>query len=138
MLKKIIGSVLVISALMVGLVAFAQNTPAGANQPTTLACVASAVAAREAAIQSAFGTFSTTMTSAFTKRASDLATAWTITDKTTRNTAIKIAHTTFRASKIEARKTYNTARQTAWQQFSAARKACKAPATGEDNSVDAL
>lgn len=140
MIKKIIGGVLVVSSLAFGLVAFAQNTNTkkGANQATIIACVAPAVATREASIQSAFSTFSASMTSAFTKRASDLATAWTLTDKTARDTAIKSAHATFKDSAIAAKKTYNTARQTAWQEFSIARKTCKAPATGENVSMDAI
>ena len=138
MIKKIIGGALVVSSLMVGMVAFAQNTNKGANQATMIACVAGAVATREAAIQSAFSAFSTSMTSAFTKRASDLATAWTLTDKTARDTAIKSAHATFKDSSSTAKKTYNTVRQAAWQQFSTARKACKAPATGENISADAI
>ncbi len=138
MIKKIIGGALVVSSLMVGMVAFAQNTNKGANQATMIACVAPAVATREAAIQSAFSTFSTSMSSAFTKRASDLATAWTLADKTARDTAIKSAHSVFKESSSTAKKTYNTARQSAWQQFSTARKACKAPATGENISVDAI
>ena len=138
MIKKIIGGALVVSSLMVGMVAFAQNTNKGANQATMIACVAPAVATREAAIQSAFSTFSTSMTSAFTKRASDLATAWTLTDKIARDAAIRTAHSTFRDSSSTAKKTYNTGRQAAWQQFSTARKACKAPATGENISADAI
>ena len=140
MIKKIIGSVLVVSSLMIGSLALAQTTNSnnGANQATMIACVAPAVATREAAIQSAFSTFSTSMTSAFTKRASDLATAWTLTDRVARDTAIKSAHATFKGSSSTAKKTYNTARQAAWQQFSAARKACKAPATGENVNMDAI
>ncbi len=140
MIKKIIGGALVVSSLMVGLVAFAQNTNTNnvANQTTMMACVASAVAVRESAIQSAFSAFSTSMSSAFTKRASDLATAWTLTDRTARNTAIKSAHSVFKESSSTAKRTYNTARQTAWQQFSTARKACKAPPTGENITVDII
>ena len=84
MIKKIIGGALVFSSLMIGSVVLAQTTSTnkGANQTTMIACVAPAVATREAAIQSAFSTFSTSMSSAFTKRASDLATAWTLADKT--------------------------------------------------------
>jgi hypothetical protein len=140
MIKKIIGGALVISSLMFGLIALAEttNTNKGANQTTMIACVAPAVATREAAIQSVFSTFSTSMSSAFTKRASDLATAWTLTDRTARDTAIKSAHSVFKESSRTAKKTYNTARQSVWQQFSTARKACKAPATGENTSADAI
>lgn len=140
MIKKIIGGVLVVSSFAVGLVAFAQNTNInkGTNQATIIACVAPVVATREATIQSAFSTFSTSMSSAFSKRASDLATAWTLTDKIARDTAIKSAHSVFKDTSSTAKKTYNTARQGAWQQFSIARKACRAPATGENVSMDAI
>ena len=140
MIKKIIGGVLVFSSLMIGSVVFAQTTSTKqvANQATLIACVAPAVATREAAIQSAFSTFSTSMNSAFTKRAADLAAAWALTDKVTRNTAIKTADSLFRQSVITAKQTYNTARLTARQQFTTSRKACGAPAVVENTSADAI
>ena len=140
MIKKIIIGTLVLSSLAFSSIVFAENVNPNitSNQATIIACVAPAVATREAAIQSAFGTFSTSMTSAFTKRSSDLATAWTLTDRMARDTAIKSAHLAFKNSSIEAKKTYNNARKATWQQFSTARKACKAPATGENIGVDAI
>ena len=53
MIKKIIGSALVVSSLMIGSVVLAQTTATtnkGANQATVIACVAPAVATRETAI----------------------------------------------------------------------------------------
>ena len=104
--------------------------------PGMLTCAASAVASRETAIQSALSTFSGSMTSAFSARASALASAWTATDLKARNQAIKDAWSTFGKAKTAARKSYNTATNAAWSQFSTARKTCKAPSTGENAGVD--
>lgn len=132
--------VLVFSSLMIGSVVFAQttNTKQQANQATLIACVAPAVATREATIQSAFSVFSASMTSALTKRTSDLAAAWALTDKIARNTAIKTADSAFKVSASAAKQTYNAARLTSRQQFTTSRKACGAPAVVENTSADAI
>ncbi len=142
MFKKILTLALVISLFSISSVAFAQSnttphTPA-ADKTVILTCVASAVTVRESGIQSAFTTFPESMMSALKLRASDLASAWTMTDKAARETAIKTAHTSFKTSSLSAKKAYNTSKQTAWQQFSKARKACKAQPTGESPEIDTM
>ena len=139
-MKKIIILSLLIASFALSAVAFAETTKTvkTANQAVVLSCVSSAVATRESEIQTAFSSFSTTMTSAFSKRATDLLAAWTITDKTARNSAIKTATTNFKQTSSAAKKTYNTARQAAWSKFSAARVSCKAPSTGENPAIDSI
>lgn len=139
-IKKIIILSLLIVSLTFGSVAFAETTKIDktAVQVTMTNCVSSAVAIREAEIQTVFSNFSSTMTAAFTKRATDLAAAWALTEKTTRNNAIKVATTNFKQSANTAKQIYNSARTAAWGQFSASRIACKAPATGENSGVDVI
>ncbi len=145
-MKKIIISTsvaLVACALLSGIVLAETQTngtqPAPtASQTSMLSCVATAVAKRESAIQSAFSTFSTSITAALQTRASELASAWSMSDKTARNKAIQDAWKKFSDSKKAARTTYNSAMRTAWNEFATDRKACKAPATGESQSTDSL
>ncbi len=136
MLKNVITSTVLFLFAFVN-ISFAQDVTT-TSQTDNTNCVASAIAVRETAIQTAFTNFSSSMSSAFTKRASDLATGSVLTDRIARNSAIKNAGQSFRNSSISAKKTYNTARQSAWQQFSTARKSCKAPATGESVNMDLI
>ena len=138
MFKKIIVSVLIVSSLAVGLSVFAETEGNNNNSAAMASCVAPAIAIRESAIQSAFSTFSTAMSGALTARASDLAAAWQATDKTSRNKAIKAAWSKFRTSSRTARQAHNTAVKSAWSAFERARKACKAPSTGESSQGDNL
>ncbi len=143
-MKKIIitSSAVLLAFTLISGIALAQNTTAPTattgNQAATLSCVASAVAKRESAIQAGFTALSSSWNLALTTRASDLAAAWAMTDKTARNTAIKDAWKKFTASKKAARKAYNDARKASWSQFSTDRKACKASNTGENSGGDAL
>jgi predicted negative regulator of RcsB-dependent stress response len=144
-MKKILiaTSIALLASVVLGGVAFADLTVNQANTTSTnssmmLTCVATAVAKREAAIQSAFSTFSSSMTAAFQTRSTALAAAWAMTDKTARNSAIKAAWSTFNESAKMAKRTYNTDRLSTWNQFSTDRKTCHAPATGESASADSI
>lgn len=145
-MKKILiaaSAALLFSATVAGVVLAADSTGTVTTTTTTtnstmLTCVASAIAKRESAIQAAFATLSDSWKSALTTRVSDLAAAWTMTDKTVRRTAIKEAWKKFADSKKLAKKTYNDARKVAWSQFATDRKDCRASNTGENAGGDAL
>ncbi len=137
-MKKIIAitsAVLISSALLTG-ITFAQTGTTSTDQTAALACVAKAVADREAKIQSAFSAFSSSMTSAFQTRASDLASAWAMSDKTARKEAIRNAWKKFSDSKRAARKTYNIATKTAWKDFKKAKKDCNLSKSMEERESE--
>ncbi len=144
-IKKYMIGVGVIALILGGAASLvlAENTgtttsTAGNNQTINLSCIASAVAKRESAIQSAFSAMSSSWSSALATRASDLSSAWAMTDKTARNSAVRAAWKKFQDSQKAAKKAYNDARKAAWSQFTTDRKACKVSTTGENSGVDAL
>lgn len=89
-----------------------------------IVCVGAAVAAREAALGTGFKTYADKVSAAFTKRASDLAAAWKITDAKQRRAAIKTAWEAGRKSKKEARQGWAKAHKAAWEAFRMVVKAC--------------
>ena len=120
-------------SLIAGGIVSAQTT----NKPSfDINCVKTAVDKRETAIQSTLDAFYNSVKSAFQARKTALLTAWGITDAKQRQVAIKDAWKTFTTAYKTARKTFNTARAAAWKQFATDRKACKAPATGENQGSD--
>lgn len=129
----------IVSGMILSSTVFAATaTTTASGRTEVVACVASAVSVRESAMQSAFTSFSGSMTAAFSKRAADLSSAWALTDKTARTNAIKAVGSAFKESSAASKKTYNAARVAAWNQFSTSRKACKAPATGENQDLDII
>lgn len=90
-------------------------------------CVQTAVDARETAIASAFGTFTTAENAALAARKSALHDAWNMTTAKTRNTAVKKAWSDFRTANRVAYKDLRTAHKVAWKDFATASKACHAP-----------
>lgn len=112
------------------------QTTGNASKTGDLTCVKAAVEKRETAIQTAFDSFSAAIKSALGTRKSELSAAWTITDKNQRQTAIKAAWDKFKESKQSTSKSFKTARDVAWKQFTTDRKACKALPTGENPGVD--
>jgi hypothetical protein len=93
--------------------------------PEQVACVRTAVAKREAAINSTWMTFASTMSSAYTTRASALDLAWTMTDTTTRRAAVKSAWSSWRSTVNGARSIHKTAKTAAWSVFKSDATVCK-------------
>lgn len=130
MMKKIISGAIVAASLASALPAFATegamttsiNTT---SQATVIACIAPAVATREAAVAAAFATFSGAQSAALTARASALQAAWALTTNKEVRTAVNKAWTDYRTAHKAAVKAHTTAVNTAWSTFRTARKACK-------------
>ena len=144
MLKnKIIASAGLASLLLSALPILAATTTG--TQPvssqaltaTTLACVQTAVDAREASIGTAFSTFSTTESAALAARATALHTAWSITDTKARKAARATAWSTFSTANKNAYTALRMARKTAWSTFATASKACHVPVV-ESSSAEGV
>jgi len=124
-------------------VAFAQiTTSVGANvttqigNPTTkptfdVACVQNAVEKRDTTIISAFGTFSTSITTALTTRKDALKAAWGIANGKERRAARAAAWQAFYKSSRDAHTTLKTVRNGAWKTYRADLVTCKAGDAGE-------
>ncbi|MEK7167297.1 MAG: hypothetical protein AAB732_02710 [Patescibacteria group bacterium] len=151
-MKKILISTLFVF-VFVFTIAFSaiaeENTPTTNTINTTIApkksiapkkidltCVKTAVEKRETAIIATVDVYATSIKSAFETRKTALLAAWGITDQKARNIAIKNAFAKNRVAKRTALRIYKKTRLTTWQNFTKARIACKAPATGEDMSTD--
>ena len=111
------------------------TTTAGTS--VNIACIAAAVAAREAILQTAIGTNGTDISAAYSARASALASAYVQTDTSAIRKAVKTAWTTFSAALRVAHKNWKTAQQGAWSQFKTALKACGGSATTVSDSANA-
>ncbi len=99
-----------------------------------VACVGSAVSAREASIDSAINTFSTAQNAAYSARATALQSAYTQTSMSAVHTAVKTAWSSFSSSIKSARTAWSSARMSAWSHYRTAAAACKAPDGTGDNS----
>ena len=127
-MKQQLSSALIAFALATALVtpAFAMEggRMMGAKSSVDIACMKTAVDARENALMTAWGTFNTSMAAAYAARKAALDAAWVMTDGKARNAAIKTAWTAFNTAKKTAMKQWNTDRKAAWSAFRAAAKAC--------------
>lgn len=137
MFKKILFAfVLVAMSLgMFGFVSADEATPTptvSATPGPRLACMQTAVAKRDGAIITAFGKFSSAITSALTVRKDALVAAWGISDKKARRQAIKAAWDAFRKSNQDARATLKSERTAAWKQFGVDAKACRITNIGSE------
>lgn len=120
---------------------FAQSaTPTATTTPVIkqvdIACVKTAVAKRESAVQTAFSVYSSSINGALSTRASELSAAWDIADIRQRRAAIAAAWAKYRTGRMSANKTLRQARLAVWQQFTVDRKACGSGPTGEDMGID--
>jgi hypothetical protein len=115
------ASTIVATSILLPSIAQAETTSSAATkQPkktVDIACMATAVTTRDTAISTALNVVVTALQS----RGQALSAAWSITDVTARQTAIKAANTAFAGTW----KTFNTARNTAWNQYRTAAKACR-------------
>jgi len=137
--KYLIFSILVSFVLLsAGFTAFAeQTTSARMNKIVDISCAQSAVNKRETAVQSAFSAWNSSISSALQTRASELASAWQLTDKTQRQNAIRSAWEKFKTSKKVATETFRKAKQAAWKQYKTDLKNCKiAQPIGENEGAD--
>ena len=96
------------------------------SKTVDIACVKTAMDARETALMAGWATFNTSITSAYTMRKAALDAAWVMTDANARKTAIKAAWDAFKKSKQAAAKQWRTDQKAAWLAFRTATKTCKA------------
>ena len=145
-LKKFLTSTLVAASML------AMTAPAMAEsneamhvsstpkRTVDMVCMVAAVDVREAALQSAFSTFSTAQSAALAARASALHTAWGNTDAKVRRTALKTAWQTYRTAHRAAVSAHRTAHNSAWSAFRAAERACHSvmeePTSRSENSLN--
>lgn len=94
-------------------------------QPIVSGCIQTAVDARETAVLSSLTAYTNSIVAAFQTKKSGLHDAWSIGDASQRKASIKTVWTTFAQSKKGARKTYQTARQSAWENFKKSSKTCR-------------
>ena len=127
-MNKITTAAISAAIIVVSLPAIAQTNgtppPPTPSPQINLACIQTAVDAREQSIGAAFSAFSTTESAALTARASALHTAWAITDATARRAARSAAWSTYTTANRSAFSTLRAARKAAWSAFATASKAC--------------
>lgn len=89
-----------------------------------IACIAAAVAAREAALGTAASANAQALTSAYSARASALASAYSQTGNDAIKKSVKSSWANFGAALRLAQKSWKGAQKMAWTQFKTAIKAC--------------
>ena len=90
-----------------------------------LDCVRTALTTREAGVRSAYSTLSTTLLAGLDTRAAALNTAWTLTDRTARKSAIDTAWSGWNSTAKSAREGFKKSRKSTWETFRNSVKACK-------------
>lgn len=106
------------------------------QQVVDVACMKTAVEKRENALISAYAILMDKTKAARETRKTDLLSAWSIQDAKERHKAINEAWAKFRKSSRDTHVEWLKSRNTAWVQFEKDRIACKAPSTGEKNSLE--
>lgn len=137
-MKKIMTRVCIVASLFItALPVFAQMTsstpiPSSAFAPShspipklNTACMQTAVGKRDGAIISSLDVYYNAAKSALISRQTALQGAWGISDKKARTEAQRKAWSDYRASIKTARKTFQTARGSAWKTFGTDAKACR-------------
>ena len=131
MIKKTLGLAIFVGLLALALPAMAAKAPSAIQ----IACVASAVNAREVALDSAISTYTQAVNSTYTTRAAALQQAYSQTaGQGVIKTAVKTAWTNFTSALKSARKGWQTSRKSSWATFKSAVKTCKAPSVATDAS----
>lgn len=140
--NTIVVSVLVAGVLMAGASAMAREhgstrraikSPEASKEarasktpnPVNAACVGAAVSVREAALGTGVGKFGDAIKSAYSARASSLATAYNKTTSSEIRTAVKAAWTQFSTSSKTAGREWKATQKSAWSEFRTATKACR-------------
>ncbi len=123
---------LVIASLFVGMTASAAVGDGtllknkAAKTTVNLTCMQTAVDDRETAIGAAFTGFNTDVQAGLTARKTALHDAWGLSDKTARNTAVKVAWTSWKSASKAAHSKLKSARKAAWATFkTTAKTTCK-------------
>lgn len=120
--------------------AFAQTTttPPTTDVTTKITCVGAAVNTRETALDTAMTSYTGSINSAYAARAAALKQAYTQTSLIAVKNAVKTAWSDFNKSVKSSRKTWVTAKNSAWSQYRTAAVACKAPAGTGDGANSGL
>ncbi len=139
MTKKFIGvSSFVLSMAMFAVPVLANTLPqrvaTNDSIATQIACVKTAVSARETAIDAAVVTHASAVQSAYTTRATELAGAYSNTTAKTLQAGVKVSWADFNKSVKSAATAWKTSRNAIWSTFRASAKACKAPITVTDST----
>jgi len=129
-MKKIIF--LIILALFVALPVYAL-TP---KPPIDYNCMQNAVEKRDGAIITAWDKYTASVKSALEARKSALKSAWTITEKTERISAIRTAWANYKSSIKTTRQTWAKERKATWQTWKTDAKTCKGNA--EDKTTESV
>lgn len=124
-MKKILFTFVLI-AMSLGMFSFASADVTPTPVPTPgLVCMQNAVAKRDGVIITAWGKFSTAITTALNVRKNDLVAAWGVNDKKERRRAINASWNAFGKSNKNARAVLKTERNSAWNQFKTDAKGCR-------------
>jgi hypothetical protein len=108
------------------MMAMTGTSGSGGGHIENTTCVRSAIATREASVRSSYATMMNGMLAALDTRATALANAWMLEDKTARRSARDTAWKTWKNTSKTTRETYRNARDTAWKTFHTSIKACNA------------
>ena len=121
----------IMSALIAGTFSFLPmyaeaRSPQAPKATVDLTCMQTAVGVREDAIAEGFKGFNDDVMAGLATRKSALNTAWGMTDKMARASAIKSAWTAWKTAKKSAHTDLKSARKSAWDTFkSTAKTSCK-------------
>lgn len=107
-------------------------TPSTADK---IACVRTAVAAREDALAAAVSAHAQAVQNAYATRANELSGAYSNTNVKAVQAGVKVSWAGFNKSTKSATTKWKNARNTAWSTFKSAAKACKSP-TGVSDSAN--
>jgi hypothetical protein len=136
MKKTILASVLS-GCILMGIAAPAFAETASSTPPNAsvkIACVGSAVNAREQALDAALSNHAAAITAAYSARADALKDAYSKTDVKSVRSSVRAAWSAFNASVKSARKAWNASKSAAWTSFRTAAAKCKAPADVSDSA----
>ena len=135
-LFRIVGGFGAAVILVAGTLVYAQTAPTPkTTKPTVnLACLQNVVERRDNSIIATVDGYHATIKTALETRRDGLKTAFGTGDRTQRQSAIRNAWNTYKATQRKAKTTLRDARNAAWQKFTSDRKACGSGAAAEDKT----
>lgn len=137
MVRKGLATLAIASTMLVSSAAVvsAKSAVAAPKKTVDIACMATAVDARDTAVISAVDMYSSAVKAALSVQKDALKAAWTNSNAKTRNVSLRTARKAFQTSWKKASADLRAGKNGSWKTFESDRKKCAGPA--EDSSTDA-
>lgn len=132
------GATFLASALVSPVLAETATSTKPVKVILNVACIQTAISARDGAVASAVSAYAASIGSAISTRTAALNAGWALTVAKDRRAALRSAWSAYRVSAAAARSDFKKAKSAAWKTFYADRKACGPQHAVEDSTTQSV